>query len=101
MQRTSHLIAVLALSAAGAAFAQGTPPTNGPANPALAAGQQTQQGTPMGTTGTLTQNNNTGSMPSSNSTMSQSSGSMSSGSSNSGTNMAAAEPMRPARADRN
>ncbi|MDH6590375.1 hypothetical protein M2165_000264 [Variovorax sp. TBS-050B] len=96
MRRTSQLIAVLALGAAGAAFAQGNPPTTAPANPATAAGQQSQTGTPMGTTGTLPQNNTAGTTSSGSTTTSQSSGSM-----NSGTNMAAAEPMRPARADRN
>ena len=51
----THLIAALALGGAGMAFAQGTPPTTAPANPALGAGQQNQTGTPMGTTGVLPQ----------------------------------------------
>jgi hypothetical protein len=102
MHRSTHLIAALALgAAAGVAFAQGTPPTTASPNPATGAGQQSQTGTPMGTTGVLTQNNNSGSAAgtSSGTTMSQGSGTMNSGSG--GTNMAQAEPMRPARADRN
>lgn len=106
MHRATHLIAVLALGAAGAAFAQGNPPTTASPNPATGAGQQTQQGTPMGSTGTLTQNNSAGtaSSGSSSSTTAQGSGSMSSGtggSTSNSTTMAAADPMRPARADRN
>lgn len=104
MLRATHLVAALALGAAGAAFAQGNPPTTAPANPATAAGQQNQQGTPMGTTGTLPQNNTAGTTSSgSSSTTAQGSGSMSSGSgtTNNSTTMAAADPMRPARADRN
>lgn len=95
MNRTSHLIAALALCAAGAAMAQGNPPTTAPPNPATAAGQQNPAGGPMGTTGTTPQ----GSMaaapapaPARGTAMSQDSGS---------TNMAAVQPMRPARADRN
>jgi hypothetical protein len=51
MSSTSRLLAALALGAAGAAFAQGNPPTTAPANPATAAGQQNPSGGPMGTTG--------------------------------------------------
>ncbi|MDP9931226.1 hypothetical protein J2X90_004263 [Variovorax paradoxus] len=51
MNSTSRLLAALALGAAGAAFAQGNPPTTAPANPATAAGQQNPSGGPMGTTG--------------------------------------------------
>jgi hypothetical protein len=36
----------------GTTFAQGTPPNPAVANPAVGAGQQSSQGTPMGTTGT-------------------------------------------------
>lgn len=90
-------LATAALVAAGAVVAQGTPPDPNVANPALGAGQQTQQGTSMGTTGVPTP------APS---TMQQS---PSMGSSNAvtpatpsappSTSMDA--PMRPARADRN
>ena len=104
MHRSTHLIAALALGAAGVAFAQGTPPTTTSPNPATGAGQQSQTGTPMGTTGVLTQNNNSGSSgaasggsTSSGTTMSQGSGTTS----GSSTNMAQADTMRPARADRN
>ncbi len=93
MNRTSHLIAALALTAAGAAFAQGNPPTTAPPNPATAAGQQNPVGGPMGTTGTTPQTNTAGTpAPARGTAMSQDSGS---------TNMAAVQPMRPARADRN
>lgn len=47
------LLAGLATVAAmGTAFAQGTPPNPNVSNPAVGAGQQSSQGTPMGTTGT-------------------------------------------------
>ncbi|MBT2336837.1 proteophosphoglycan ppg4 [Variovorax paradoxus] len=55
MSSTSRIIAALALGAAGAAFAQGNPPTTAPANPATAAGQQSPSGGPMGTTGVTPQ----------------------------------------------
>lgn len=101
MNRTSSLLAALALGAASVAFAQGNPPTTAPANPATAAGQQSPAGGPMGTTGTTPQNTS----PSG----STSSGSMSSGSSSSGStmsqgsqgSMSTEQPMRQARADRN
>ena len=51
---TKTFLATAAFALAGAAFAQGTPPNPNVANPAMGAGQQTQQGTPMGTTGTPT-----------------------------------------------
>ena len=44
-------LAAAALAMSATAFAQGTPPNQSVSNPALGAGQQTQQGTPMGTTG--------------------------------------------------
>lgn len=50
-------IAAAAMALAGASFAQGTPPNPAVSNPALGAGQQTQQGTPMGTTGVPAANN--------------------------------------------
>lgn len=50
---TASAFALISLT--GLASAQGTPPNTTSPNPATAAGQQTQTGTPMGTTGTLTQ----------------------------------------------
>jgi hypothetical protein len=44
MNRTSTLVAALALAAAGTAFAQGNPPTTASPNPATAAGQQSPAG---------------------------------------------------------
>jgi hypothetical protein len=90
IKRTAPLLAALLMGAAGVAMAQGNPPNPNVANPATGAGQQTQQGTPMGTTGTPTATPGAAPM-------------------NSGTTpmaapapMAPAEPaMRPARADRN
>ena len=54
IKRTAPLLAALLMGAAGVGMAQGTPPNPNVANPAIGAGQQTQQGTPMGTTGTPT-----------------------------------------------
>lgn len=91
MIKRAPLLAALLMGAAGVAMAQGNPPNPNVANPATGAGQQTQQGTPMGTTGTPTatpgtaapMNSGTSTMPSQ-------------------APMAPAEPaMRPARADRN
>lgn len=90
IKRTAPLLAALLMGAAGVAMAQGNPPNPNVANPAIGAGQQTQQGTPMGTTGTPTATPGAAPM-------------------NSGTTpmaapapMAPAQPaMRPARADRN
>jgi hypothetical protein len=99
MNRTSSLVAALALAAAGTVFAQGNPPTTASPNPATAAGQQSPAGGPMGTTGTTPQNNTgTGTA-----TQAPSSGSMSTGSSNDTNAIASSDsrPMRPARADRN
>ena len=101
MNSTSRLIAALALGAAGAAFAQGNPPTTAPPNPATAAGQQNPSGGPMGTTGVTPQSPQTGSAPSSSAPTAQ--GSTDTGSS-AGTTMAASgdtPAMRRARADRN
>lgn len=94
--RLSALLASTTLALAGAAFAQGNPPTTAPANPATAAGQQNPAGGPMGTTGTTPQNTQSGSTaaPPSAGTMSAPPPSSDS------TNMAATTP-RPARADRN
>lgn len=59
---TKNLLALTALAFAGAAFAQGSPPNANIANPATGAGQQSQQGTPMGTTGTPAVNGGTPAM---------------------------------------
>lgn len=53
------MAAVALTSAAGFAIAQGNPPTTNSPNPATGAGQQTQQSTPMGTTGTPATNQGT------------------------------------------
>lgn len=86
--------AALAFGAtASIAVAQGNPPTTVPPNPATAAGQQNPAGGPMGTTGTMPQNPGgaTGATtaPPPAATMSPQ------------PVAPAAEPMRPARADRN
>jgi hypothetical protein len=60
MNRTSSLIAALALGAAGIAFAQGNPPTTASPNPATGAGQQSPAGGPMGATGTMPQSGTSG-----------------------------------------
>ena len=52
MKHSTRLLAILALGTAGAAFAQGNPPTTAVPNPATGAGQQNPVGGPMGTTGT-------------------------------------------------
>jgi len=103
MNSTSRLIAALALGAAGAAFAQGNPPTTAPPNPATAAGQQNPSGGPMGTTGVTPQSPQTGSAPPASSAPPTAQGSTDTGSS-AGTSMAASgdtPAMRRARADRN
>ena len=95
MTRTSlkTVLATAAITLAGAAFAQGTPPNPNVANPATGAGQQTQQGTSMGTTGVPTASPGTATQ-----------GSMSTPAPMPSTNMSndtAAPRMRTARADRN
>jgi hypothetical protein len=101
ISRLSVLLASGTLVLAGAAFAQGNPPTTAPANPATGAGQQSPAGGPMGTTGTTPQNTQSGATASPPSTGSVSSGSMSTPSpSSDSTSMATTDP-RPARADRN
>lgn len=91
IKRTAPLLAALLMGAAGVAMAQGNPPNPNVANPATGAGQQTQQGTPMGTTGTPTATPGAAPMNSGTSTMPSQAAPM-----------APAEPaMRPARADRN
>lgn len=90
IKRTAPLLAALLMGAAGVAMAQGNPPNPNVANPATGAGQQTQQGTPMGTTGTPTPSAGTAPMNSGTTTMPAQAPN------------APAEPaMRPARADRN
>lgn len=54
MTKTSlkGLLAVAAITVAGAAIAQSTPPNPAAKDPAVGAGQQSTQSTPMGATGT-------------------------------------------------
>jgi hypothetical protein len=95
IKRTAPLLAALLMGAAGLAVAQGNPPNTTSPNPATGAGQQTQQGTPMGTTGTPTPSTGAGSAPmNSGSTTTTPSQSQS-------PNMSSEPAMRPARADRN
>ncbi|QGW80525.1 proteophosphoglycan ppg4 [Variovorax paradoxus] len=94
-------MATIALtSAAGFAIAQGNPPTTGSPNPATGAGQQTQQNTPMGTTGTPATNQGTMSGSTGGTTTNQATTSPSTGQdmSNQGGSQGS---MRMARADRN
>jgi hypothetical protein len=49
---TQSAIAVALGAVFGVAFAQSTPPNSAVTNPPVGAGQQSSQGTPMGTTGT-------------------------------------------------
>jgi len=93
IKRTAPLLAALLMGAAGLAVAQGNPPNTTSPNPATGAGQQTQQGTPMGTTGTPTPSTGAGSAP-------MNSGSTTTTPSQS-PNMSSEPAMRPARADRN
>lgn len=82
------LLGAITTVATSLALAQGNPPTTSSPNPATGAGQQTQQNTPMGTTGTPAQNPGAAaSTAPSGSTSAQS--------------MPPPEPMRTARADRN
>jgi len=91
-QATTHLLAALALGSAGLAFAQGNPPTTEPPNPATAAGQQNPTGGPMGTTGTQVQNTTPGMAPAPAPAAAPPADTSA---------QAPADPMRPARADRN
>jgi len=89
-QATTRLLAALALcSSAGLAFAQGNPPTTTSPNPATGAGQQNPVGGPMGTTGTQVQETSPGTTPAP------------AAAPNTTAQAPAADPMRPARADRN
>lgn len=49
---TKGLLGLATVAVMGAALAQGTPPNPNVTNPAVGAGQQSSQNTPMGTTGT-------------------------------------------------
>lgn len=91
---TRLFLASATLALASAAIAQGTPPNAAVPNPATGAGQQSQQGTPMGTTGTPATNSGGAPMTNSAPAPSASNSSDMSGSGNS-------RPMRAARADRN
>jgi hypothetical protein len=90
------VLATVAIVIAGGAFAQGTQPNANVANPATGAGQQSQQGTPMGTTGVLPSNKGGATTP--NNTMNTT---PSSNMSNDSERMAPQRRMRAARADRN
>lgn len=93
-------LATATLVMAGSAFAQGAQPNPNIANPALGAGQQSQQGTPMGTTGVLPANTgNTGGAAMSNSSMNAAPAANMSN--NDTSNKAPQRRMRAARADRN
>lgn len=103
------LVAAITAATAAFAFAQGTPPQPGAADPAVGAGQRSTQETPMGTTGTPGGGAAAGST-SSGATMSgstsggTSSGTMSSdtaASSSSSGSGSTGTTMRTARADRN
>lgn len=92
-------IATAALLVASAAMAQGTPPNANVANPALGAGQQTQQGTSMGATGVPTPAPGTPAQPGMQPAPSASPGMAPTPMAPAGTT--AEQPMRPPRADRN
>lgn len=103
---TQVSIAILAATAMGAVVAQSTPPNPNAANPAVGAGQQSSQTTPMGTTGTQAASGATASGTTSGST--NGSGTMTGNNSGSGSTMgsadtttASASTTRAARADRN
>ncbi|QRY34970.1 MULTISPECIES: proteophosphoglycan ppg4 [unclassified Variovorax] len=90
------LLATAAFVVAGGALAQGTQPNPNVANPATGAGQQSQQGTPMGTTGVLPANNGATAMP--NNSMNAAPAARMA---NDSADMAPQRRMRAARADRN
>jgi|JI8StandDraft_1071087.scaffolds.fasta_scaffold163024_2 hypothetical protein len=94
---------LVTVAAIGTAFAQSSPPNPAAANPAIGAGQQSSQGTPMGMTGTPGGGGTTGATTAPRATMQSGSTAtpaapMASGSSDS-TTMAATT--RRTRADRN
>lgn len=107
-QLKSLLAGAAAIAVIGTAIAQGTPPNPNVTNPPVGAGQQSSQGTPMGTTGV--QGAGTGAATTgSSTTMGATSGSTTgSTGSTSGSTMGAttdttttASNSRPMRADRN
>lgn len=93
------MLATASLVIAGGAYAQGVQPNPNVANPALGAGQQSQQGTPMGTTGVLPSSNGGGAMP--NNTMNTAPASNTGDMSATNERTAPKRRMRAARADRN
>jgi hypothetical protein len=99
-QLKSLLAGAAAIAVIGTAIAQGTPPNPNVTNPPVGAGQQSSQGTPMGTTGV--QGAGTGAATGSSATMGATSGSTS-GSTMGATSdtTTAASDSRPMRADRN
>lgn len=109
MSATKTMIAVAATAFAALAFAQGTPPQPGAADPAVGAGQRSTQETPMGTTGTpgggatgATGSTSSGATMSGSTAGSAGGSTMSTDSSMSGgSTMSGSTPMRTARTDRN
>lgn len=93
------ILATAALVIAGGAYAQGVQPNPNVANPAQGAGQQSQQGTPMGTTGVLPSSNAGATMP--NNTMNTAPASNTSDMSTRSERKTPKRRMRAARADRN
>ena len=91
------MAAIALTSATGFAIAQGNPPNTSSPNPATAAGQQTQQNTPMGTTGTPATNQGTMSGSTGSTTTNQATTSPSTDMTTQGSQ----DSMRVARADRN
>ncbi len=94
------IITASALVVAGAAFAQGTPPNAAVKDPAVGAGQQSTQTTPMGTTGTPA-GSGSATMGSTGTTSGTTSGSATMGSTTTDTTTGSSGTMRTARADRN
>ncbi|WP_048441848.1 hypothetical protein [Caenimonas sp. SL110] len=96
------IVCTAAVVIAGSAFAQGTPPNAAIKDPAVGAGQQSTQSTPMGTTGTPG-GNTTGNTTGRATTPMTGSSTTTTGtaSSTADTTMASARPMKKARADRN
>ncbi len=98
-QFKSLIAGIATVAVVGVAIAQSTPPNPASANPATGAGQQSSQGTPMGTTGT---SGGTGATMGTTmgATTTPSTGSTAAAPADSGTTMASASP-RKMRADRN
>jgi hypothetical protein len=63
MKSTKHIVSAASAAAllgiSAIVYAQGTPPDASVSNPAIGAGQQSNQGTPMGTTGVPADNSGT------------------------------------------